>query len=339
MAVTTLQIPDPIALRREHFRWMLTARLVEERLSALYRRGLIPASAFLGRGHEAISAAMGLGLRQGDAFGPAIRDMAGRLAFGETIDNALKVAMGKRSGNMRGRDGNIHRGEIRLGMFPMISHLGSMMSTISGVMLAKKLLGRAGTPDLAVGMVAAGEGTTSTGAFHEGLNFAAVQRLPVVVVVTNNGFAYSTPNHQQFSCENLVDRAKGYGVDGYTCDGCDPDETLRVILGATQAARDGKGVQLVVASTLRMCGHGEHDDAVYISQDLKDAHVDCLQVAKERLMAEGLLDAHDLTTLERRIQEEIDAGVAAAQADPDPDPEREDWFALSERWLTEGLRP
>src|SRR6266850_2666966 len=242
------------------YRLMLLARLLDEKLASLYRMGKILGGVFLGRGQEALSVSVALALRQGDIFAPLIRDTAGRLAFGESLLDAVRTYLGSPLGPMRARDGNVHRGRPREGLYVMISHLGAMISVVNGALMAHRFKGITGT----VGAVCLGDGGTSTGAFHEGLNQAAVEKLPLVLVVANNYYAYSTPNERQFACDSLVDKAAGYGVDGQTVDGTDLSACLSVLEEATRRARSGGGPQLIVAHLLRLCGHGEHDDASYV---------------------------------------------------------------------------
>src|SRR2546428_13615229 len=191
------------------FRWMLLARTLDDKFAGLYRAGKIHGGVFLGRGQEALSVTVGLALRKGDVFAPLIRDQAGRLAFGEPILDAVRTYLGSALGPMRGRDGNIHRGRPREGLMAMISHLGAMISVVNGALLAHRFKGITDT----VGAACIGEGGTSTGAFHESANQAAVEKLPLVLVVANNQYAYSTPNELQFACRSLLDKAAGYGVE------------------------------------------------------------------------------------------------------------------------------
>src|SRR5713226_5843707 len=178
------------------FRCMLLARTLDDKFASLYRMGKIHGGVFLGRGQEALSVATGLALRKGDIFAPLIRDGAGRLAFGEPILDAVRTYLGSALGPMRGRDGNVHRGRPREGLLAMISHLGAMISVVNGALLAHRFKGQNQT----VGLASVGDGATSTGAFHEGLNQAAVERLPLVLVIANNHYAYSTPTERQFAC-------------------------------------------------------------------------------------------------------------------------------------------
>lgn len=322
-------------LSQRHFRAMLMARRLEDRLRSLYFRGEIAGGAYLGKGQEALSAAHGILLRDGDIFAPAIRDMGGRIARGEDPLNVLRVNMGRRTGSMRGRDGNVHRACPELGILAMISHLGAMVATVGGMLLARRLRGELKGSDLPVGLCSLGDGAMGTGAAHEGINLVAVEKLPVVIMVANNQLAYSTTNDRSFACRDLVTRAEGYGVRGHQCDGEDPEACLQVAQTAIAAARAGDGPQLVVARLLRLTGHGEHDDATYTPKELLATARDCVEVGTEQQRRRGL----DIEALQQEIDQQIDTAVAQALADPEPDPEEEDWCAYSERWLHQGLVP
>ncbi len=318
------------------YRGMLVARLFEEKVSALYRAGKIVGGVYLGRGQEAFSYALGgqLDRRLGDVFAGLIRDQAGRAAFGEPLLDAVRTYLGKVTGPMRGRDGNIHRGRPREGLPAMISHLGSSVSLVNGMLIAKRFRGETGF----VGGVSAGDGATSTGAFHEGLNQAAVERLPLVVAVADNQFAYSTPTCRQYACEDLVDRAVGYGIAGHSIDGTDLASCLETFRTAIARARAGEGPQLVVGRLLRLSGHGEHDDASYVPDEVKAGRYgrDCLVLARERILAEAYRNAEEMEDLEREVQDFVEEIFAAAQAEEPPSPLLDDWRALSTRRLVEG---
>jgi len=316
------------------FRWMLLARTVDERIASLYRAGKIQGGVFLGKGQEALSAATGISLRKGDVFAPLIRDQAGRLAFGESLLDCTRTYLGSRLGPMRGRDGNVHRGRPREGLFAMISHLGAMIPVVAGALMARKFRGLTGT----VGAASIGEGGTSTGAFHEALNLAAVEKLPLVLVVANNQYAYSTPNSRQFACADLIDKAIGYGVDGHSVDGTDLVACLAVLGEAVARARAGHGPQLVVASLLRLAGHGEHDDAGYVDPALRETAVgrDCLRVAEQHLLTERWADAATLTRWREEAAEQVEEAIAATVREPLPDPNQEDWCALASPHLRDG---
>jgi pyruvate dehydrogenase E1 component alpha subunit/2-oxoisovalerate dehydrogenase E1 component alpha subunit len=313
---------------------MLLARMLDDKFASLYRGGKVFGGVFLGRGQEALSASVGMSLRSGDVFAPLIRDAAGRLAFGEPILDAVRTYLGSPQGPMRGRDGNVHRGRPKEGLLAMISHLGAMISVVNGVLMARRFHGVTG----AVGAACLGEGATSTGSFHEALNQAAVEKLPLVLVVANNQYAYSTPNDRQFACRALVDKAAGYGVAGQAVDGTDLGACLQVLGDAVARARAGGGPQLIVARLLRLCGHGEHDDASYVDARLRQTPVgrDCLQVAEEHLLRQGWAGKADLEAWRADCSRRIEEAVAKVQREAAPDPYREDWYALSSKHLSEG---
>ncbi len=314
-------------IARRAYRTMLEARLLEEKLAALYRSGKIVGGVFLGRGQEALSVALGVHLRRGDVYAPLIRDQAGRLAFGDTILDTLRTYLGSSLGSMRGRDGNIHRGRPSEGYHAMISHLGAMVSTVCGGLMAKRFRGESGV----VGATCIGEGGTSTGSFHEGINMAAVEKLPLVVVVANNQFSYSTPNDRQFACADLVHRAAAYGMPGHRAVGNDLIDCLGVIGGAVAAARAGGGPQLVVADLLRLVGHGEHDDASYIPRELKESELgrDCLERARTSLLEREWLSETEASDWHEAVDREVEETASKVLREPAPDPSEEDWNAFS----------
>jgi acetoin:2,6-dichlorophenolindophenol oxidoreductase subunit alpha len=315
------------------YRIMLLARILDDKFASLYRAGKIHGGVFLGRGQEALSVAIGVSLREGDIFAPLIRDQAGRLAFGEPMLDAVRNYLGSALGPMRGRDGNVHRGRPQQGQLAMISHLGAMISVVNGTLLARRMKGITGT----VGVASLGEGATSTGAFHEALNQAAVEKLPLVLVVADNQYAYSTPNARQFACDSLADRATGYGIHGHTVDGTDLSACLQVVGEAITRARASQGPQLVVARLLRLCGHGEHDDAHYVDPKLKSSLLgrDCMKVAEGFLLNQEWITAATLTEWRTETTQKVEEAVAKVQREPAPDPFAENWIALSTKHLAE----
>lgn len=312
---------------------MLLARVLEEKLASLYRGGMITGGVYLGKGQEAISAACGMFLQKGDVFAPLIRDQAGRSAFGESLLDVVRTYLGSREGPMRGRDGNIHRGRPLENQLAMISHLGAMIPVLVGKLLAKRMKGEKGF----VGLTTIGEGGMQTGATHEGMNIAAVEHVPLVVVATNNHYAYSTPNDREFACADLVDRAQAYGYEGSSVDGTDLAACLDVIGGAVKRARAGRPPQLVLASILRLAGHGEHDDASYVTDDIKRESFaqDALQRAEKLIVEMELLDREGLQQMRAELAAEIDDAVATAQQEDAPHGSEEDWCAISTRELAD----
>jgi pyruvate dehydrogenase E1 component alpha subunit/2-oxoisovalerate dehydrogenase E1 component alpha subunit len=317
----------------EAFRWMLLTRTLEEKLVSLYRGGLITGGVYIGKGQEAVSVACGLFLQKGDIFAPLIRDQAGRSAFGEPLLDVTRTYLGSRQGPMRGRDGNIHRGRPQDNQLAMVSHLGAMISVTVGALMAKRFKGE---KDF-IGLACIGEGGMQAGAFHEGMNIAAVEEVPLVIVATNNHYAYSTPNDREFACHDLVDRAIGYGFEGYSLDGTDLSACLEVIGSAVKRARAGRPPQLVVASVLRLSGHGEHDDASYVTGEIKREPFarDCLKVAEQTIADLNLVDAKTLTEWHKEAAAKVDEAIATAQKEVPPDGDKEDWCALSTRDLVD----
>src|SRR2546423_13485187 len=300
----------------EAFRWMLLSRTLEEKLVSLYRGGQITGGVYIGKGQEAVSVACGMFLQKGDIFAPLIRDQAGRSAFGEPIVDVARTYLGSRQGPMRGRDGNIHRGKPTEGQLAMISHLGAMVSVEVGSLMAKRYRGEKNF----IGLTCIGEGGMQTGSFHEGMNIAAIEQDPLGIVATNNHYAYSTPNDREFACTDLVDRAKGYGFEGYSIDGTDLNNCLDVIGSAVKRARAGRPPQLVVASVLRLSGHGEHDDASYLTDEIKREPFaqDCLKRAEKLIVDLNLTDSETLQSWRAEAAAKVDQAITTAQNEAAP---------------------
>jgi len=315
------------------YRYMLTARKLDERLAQLYRAGDIFGGVFLGKGQEALSVSVGMALRKGDVYAPLIRDGAGRLAFGETVLDALRNCLGSPLGPMRARDGNVHRGRPREGSMAMISHLGASISVVNGALMAKRMKGESGF----IGAACIGEGATSTGAFHEALNQAAIEKLPLLLVVANNQYAYSTPTTMQFACEKLTDKAIGYGVAAHEVDGTNLESCWNTLQQAAQKARNGEGPQLIVAELLRLCGHGEHDDAHYVTDDMKQSKVgkDCMEQARSLLISQYGFSMEELQAWEAATLKGINQSITTVKQEGGPDPYTHNWNPLATRELNE----
>lgn len=321
------------SLRLKTLKMMILSRTLESKLSSLYKAGKIVGGVYLGTGQEAFSASLGCCLDQElDIFAPLIRDQAGRTAFGEPLIEATRTYLGSVLGPMRGRDGNIHRGRPDERRPAMISHLGTSVSLVAGMLMARRMRGELGG---VVGATCVGDGATSTGAFHEGLNLVAVEKLPMVILVADNQFAYSTPRERQFACDRLIDRAKGYGLAGTEVDATSLNACLEVISEAVRAARAGEGPQLVVGKLLRLCGHGEHDDASYVARQLRESTLgqDCLEVGVKEVLEMGLVSESEIMEWKEEAVELVQEAVATAQKEPTPDPYEEDWNAVSEEGM------
>ena len=298
-------------------RGMLLARRIEERLIRLYHQGSIFGGVYCGFGQEAIGTATTSVATADDLFAPCIRDMTVHLGRGTTPRDIFRQFLGRAQGPTRGRDGNIHYGELHRGVFAFISHLGAMLPVITGGVMARRRLGRP-----AVGFAYIGDGGTSTGDFHEAVNFAAVFDAPVIFVVENNQFAYSTPNVHQFRCKNLVDRAAGYGIEGLAADGNDVLGLAAQVGALVADIRVKPRAVLLVCETMRMRGHGEHDDGSYVPRELlaKWAKRCPIVVAREKMLAAQLATAAELDALDVAVQAEVGEAYQQALSDPLPNP-------------------
>ena len=215
------------------------------------------------------------------------------------------------------------------------SHLGAMIPAVCGALMARRMRGETGV----VGATCLGDGGTSTGAFHEGLNVAAVEKLPLVLVIANNQYAYSTPSNRQFACADLIDKAAGYGVASHRVDGTDLSACLAVLGVAVRAAREGGGPQMIVGDLLRLVGHGEHDDASYIDPRLKASPLgrDCVKVAESFSIEKGWATAEEIAAWRAEAKKEVDATAAKVRREVSPDPGDEEWSAISDTRLADNF--
>lgn len=296
-------------------RLMILARRVDEGLMKVYRQGRLRGSVFAGIGQEAISAAVAVASQPEDLFGPCIRNLAIHLGRGETPLGVFRQALGRAEGPTGGRDGNVHYGNLENGVYTMISHLGSMVSVVAGGVMAKRRQGKD-----AVGVAFVGDGATSTGDFHEALNFAAVFDIPLLVIVENNHYAYSTPTDKQFRCHHLVDRAVGYGIPGYSADGNNPAEMYVTVRDIMDDMRANPRPALLEAETMRMRGHGEHDDFKYVPKDLLLVYErrDPIKLAVKAMKSTKLLTDEQLQTMENEIAAEVEQASRQALSEEEP---------------------
>ncbi len=299
--------------------YMRLTRSLEERLVNLYRQTKVVGGLFrsLGQEADAVGSAYALDRTQGDILSPLIRNLGSMLVQGATPLEILRQYMAKGDSPTRGRELNIHFGDLVRGFVGQISHLGDMVPVMAGVTLSFKLRG-----ERRVGLVYIGDGATSTGAFHEGINFAAVQRCPLVVVVENNGYAYSTPISKQTAARQFIDKAAGYGVPGIQADGNDVLAVHAATRQAVEFAREGGGPTLVELITYRRKGHAEHDNQSYVPPgeiDRWEQENDPIARYVHHLLAhEGIAQA-DLDALDQRVADVLDAATAEAEASPMPE--------------------
>src|SRR5512132_3512006 len=253
VSASTAPAAPPAGLSRDQlldlYYWMRLTRTLEERLVNLYRQTKVVGGLFRSLGQEACAVGSAYALRREDVLSPLIRNLGSMLVKGATPVEVLRQYMAKGDSPTRGRELNIHFGDTDRGFIGQISPLGDMVPVMAGVTLTFRMRG-----ERRVGLVYVGDGATSTGAFHEGINFAAVQRCPLVVVVENNGYAYSTPTTKQTLAPQFIDKAVGYGVAAEQADGNDVVATYEATKRAVDRARRGEGVTLVELITYRRKG-------------------------------------------------------------------------------------
>jgi pyruvate dehydrogenase E1 component alpha subunit/2-oxoisovalerate dehydrogenase E1 component alpha subunit len=302
----------------ELYYYMRLTRSLEERLVALHRQSKVVGSLFRSLGQEAcaVGSAYALDRTRGDMLSPLIRNLGSMLVQGATPAEVLRQYMAKADGPTRGRDLNIHYGTPERGFIGQISHLGDMVPVLAGIALSFKM-----RQQDAVALVYVGDGAMSTGTFHEGINFAAVQRLPLVVIAENNGYAFSTPTRRQSAVKHLADKAAAYGIPCVRADGNDVLAVYDVSRDSLDHARAGQGVTLVELETYRRKGHAEHDDQSYVpAGELAEWEArDPIDRYTHRLIETGWSSAEALAGVDQRVAEELDAAVAEVEPEPMPD--------------------
>ena len=326
----------------ELYYYMRLTRSLEERLVNLYRQTKVVGGLFrsLGQEADAVGSAYALDRSKGDVLSPLIRNLGSMLVQGAKPTEIVKQYMAKGDSPTRGRELNIHYGDLERGFIGQISHLGDMVPVMAGVTLSFKM-----RKQDRVGLVYVGDGATSTGAFHEGINFAAVERCPLVVIVENNGYAYSTPLSKQTAAKRLVDKAIGYGIAGEQADGNDVIATYEVTKRAVERARSGGGVTLIELITYRRKGHAEHDNQSYVpAGEIEQwaSENDPIDRYVKVLLSDGF-ERRALDAIDARVKEEIDRATDEADASPMPDPTDAltgvyaDPPAMAPLWFREGI--
>ena len=303
----------------EIYRYLKLNRMTEDRLSNLYRQGKVVGGLYSSRGQEAVSVGSAYALEPQDIVGPLIRNLGTMFVRGVQPREVMMQYMARADGPTGGKDVNTHFGDLKRGLVAPISMLGALIPVMAGIALA----GRMQKKDL-VALTYIGDGGTSTGDFHEGLNFAAVLNVPFVLVAEHNGYAYSTPTSKQMRVKNIVTRAAAYGVPGEMVDGNDVLAVYEATKRAVERARAGGGPTLIEAKTFRMRGHAEHDDAGYVPKELFEEwkKKDPIERFERHLLASGLAVEEDLKAIVAKIDEELNREVDAALASPLPPAER-----------------
>ena len=273
---------------------------------------------YVGRGQEAIAVGGCIDLRPDDVVCPSHRDMGAYLIRGMSLRTILAQYMARKTGATRGKDGNMHMGDLSKGLIAFVSMLGDNVPVAAGIALAFKMRRQE-----RVTVCFFGDGATSRGDWHEGVNMAAVFKAPVVFMCNNNQYAYSTPLERQMAVENVADRADAYGIPGEIVDGNDILAVWDAATRAIQRARAGGGPTLIECKTFRMTGHSAHDDAGYVPPELFEfwEERDPIRRFERFLLDRGLLNKSSVEELQNRINHEIDEAIQIAESDPFPEPE------------------
>jgi TPP-dependent pyruvate/acetoin dehydrogenase alpha subunit len=307
------------AQAQELYYYLRLTRSLEDLLARLYRQGQVFGGLYSSLGQEAVSVGSAYALEQGDWMAPMIRNIGALLVRGIQPREILMQLMAREGSPTHGKDGTCHLADLtgRHIVAPM-SMLGDLIPIMTGVAMAGRYLGHA-----IVTMTWIGDGGTSTGAFHEGLNLAAVQKAPLVVIVENNQWAYSTPVARQVPLRDLVERARAYGIAGHVVDGNDIAAMLQISRQAVAQARAGQGPVLIEAKTMRMSGHAQHDPAEYVPREMLDYWKarDPLDRCRAYLTEHNLWQPDTQAALDARVERELAQELAAAEASPFPKPE------------------
>jgi TPP-dependent pyruvate/acetoin dehydrogenase alpha subunit len=308
--------------RQQHldlYYYMRLNRGVEESMVKLFRQNKIVGGLYSSLGQEGISVGSSYALEKKDWLAPMIRNIGALLVKGVPPRDIFTQHMAKQTSPTQGKDGTSHFGDLeKLHIVSPISMLGDLIPVMTGVAMAGRYLGQK-----IVAMTWIGDGGSSTGVFHEGMNFAAVQKAPFVLILENNQWAYSTPVKRQVPLKNLADRAKAYGIASYTVDGNDVVEVYTTARDAVERARSGEGPILIEAKTMRMRGHAQHDPADYVPKEMFEywKQRDPIERYEKFLMAEKLLDAKGKQEIEKRIEMLLEKEREFAEQSPLPQPE------------------
>jgi len=296
--------------------YLRLTRASEDRVIKLYRQGRVFGGVYVSNGQEAISVGSAYALAPEDVTAPSHRDLGANYVRGLTPREYLAQYLGRATGPTRGRDGNVHYGDIKRGILCFVSPMADLLPVAAGCALAFKIRRE---PRIAVGYF--GDGASSRGDFHEAVNFAAVLRLPVLFICNNNQFAYSTPLARQMAVPHVADRAKGYGLPAVIVDGNDVLAVYTATKAAAERARAGEGPTLIECKTMRMRGHAEHDDAFYVPPQLLEEWraKDPIQRLERTLREAGILSDAEEKRIAEQITREVEDAVQFAEQSPLPD--------------------
>ena len=298
--------------------YMALMREVEDRIERkLYRQGKVVGGVYVGRGQEAIPVGSALCAGPDDVLLPSHRDMAVFFIRGVSARRVLAQYMGRMGGLTNGRDGNMHMGDMGAGVVSIISALAATVPVAAGIAMALRYRGTNG-----VAFSYFGDGSTSRGDWHEGVNFATVQKLPVVYICNNNQYAYSTPLNLQMACANVADRGPAYNMPAEIVDGNDALAVYEATQRAANHARAGYGPYLLECKTFRMTGHSAHDAAHYVPKEMFEewGKQDPIVRLEKRMLDEGWAKQNDLDAVHSAVKAEVDDAVAWADQSPWPEP-------------------
>lgn len=295
--------------------YMRLTREFEESILKLYRQGKIVGGAYTGNGNEATAVGSAFALEKRDYLFPMHRDMGAHLVKGQSLRNLMLQHLARGNSLSKGRDGTGHYADPALRIYGNISHLGAMVPMACGVALASKL-----RKEKAVTLTYIGDGGSNVGDIHESLAMASVMRLPLVLIIENNQFAYSTPVANQKAMEKYSDRALGYGIPGYTIDGTDIEQVYSTCQQAVERARRGEGPTLIESVTMRMHGHSAHDGAEYVPKDLLAdwKKKDPVMKMEKLLTDKKILTPKVKEEYERKIMATLDDAIQFAVESPYP---------------------
>ncbi|GAC1350791.1 MAG: thiamine pyrophosphate-dependent dehydrogenase E1 component subunit alpha [Ktedonobacteraceae bacterium] len=296
--------------------FMRLTRAMEDRTRTLFLQGRVVGGVYTAKGHEATTVGAAMTLRDGDYIVPQHRDLGMHLVRGGSPRAVMCQWLARGNSPTLGRDGQVHIGDMHAGIVPMISMLGESLPVACGVGLTMKIRKRS-----TIVMASCGDGATNTGPFHEALNFAAVQKLPLVFVIENNGYAYSTPGYKQFAIANLADRALAYGMPSESVDGNDVLAVMEAIQRAGDHVRSGKGPALVECKTFRVRGHSEADKADYVPEEQRKEWLakDPIVRFEEYLKRERILTDGKKAEIEAEVRDVVNDAVSFAEQSPAPD--------------------
>ncbi len=299
----------------ELYYFMRLTRECDNAILRLYRQGKMVGGAYTGNGNEATAVGSAYALEKRDYLLPMHRDLGAHLVKGQTLRNIFLQHLGRAESLTGGRDGTSHYADPSRRIYGNVSHLGAMIPFASGIALAAKL-----RKEDSVVMNYIGDGGSNVGEFHEGLNMAAVMKLPLVLIIENNQYAYSTPIAKQFVGKHLSDRALGYGIPGLTVDGTDVVKVFDACVGAVARARKGDGPTLIESVSMRMHGHSASDDASYVPRELLEAwkKQDPIEKFEKLLTSERVLDQKGIDDIVKNIAEEIEKAVKSSEESPHP---------------------